>query len=195
MREDGVINIRYTRAGCKNDVIAYEIHRNSWSTNYDAIVNIPNDNNISHVGVKTCTWNINGLTNEKLHDGVLGKFLKHFDIIMLSETWTHESDNFTMSGYQYHNTSSKEKHGYAKRNSGGLKIYIRNNIANGVEVSKIVNNDFMMWIKLKKDFFNLCNDVCIENIYIVAEGSMHRPCTCQVSEAAVEWCFTNSHIV
>ena len=23
----------------------------------------------------------------------------------------------------------------------------------------------------------------------------HRPCTCQVSEAAVEWCFTNSHIV
>ena len=23
--------------------------------------------------------------------------------------------------------------------------------------------------------------------------SVHRPCTCQVSEAAVEWCFTNSH--
>ena len=23
----------------------------------------------------------------------------------------------------------------------------------------------------------------------------HRPCTCQESEAAVEWCFTNSHIV
>ena len=24
---------------------------------------------------------------------------------------------------------------------------------------------------------------------------IHRPCTCQESEVAVEWCFTNSHIV
>ena len=94
-----VINIHDTWTGCKNDVTAYEIHRNSRSTNYDTRVNILNDNNVSHIGVEICICNINGLTNKKLHDGVLGKFLKHFDIIVLSETWTRESDNFTMSGY------------------------------------------------------------------------------------------------
>ena len=76
-----------------------------------------------------------------------------------------ESDNFTMNGYQYHNISRKETHRYAKRNSGGVGLYIRNNIAKGVEVSKIVNNDFMMWIMLRKDFFNLCHDVYIVYLY------------------------------
>ena len=78
-----------------------------------------------------------------------------------------------MNGYQYHNISRKEKHRYAKRNSGGVGVYIRNNIAKGVEVSKIVNNDFMMWIMLRKDFFNLCHDVYIGGIYIVPEGSTY----------------------
>ena len=78
-----------------------------------------------------------------------------------------------MNGYQYHNTSRKEKHRIAKRNSGGLGVYIRNNIAKGVEVSKIVNYDFMMWIMLRKDFFNLCHDVYFGHIYIVPEGSTY----------------------
>ena len=35
-----------------------------------------------------------------------------------------------------------------------------------------------------------------QSIYLIHNISpVHRPCTCQVSEAVVEWCFTNSHIV
>ena len=78
-----------------------------------------------------------------------------------------------MNGYQYHNTSREEKHRYAKHNSGGLGVFIRNNIAKGVQVSKIINNDCIMWIMLRKDFFNLCHDVYIGNIYLVPEGSAY----------------------
>ena len=52
-------------------------------------------------------------------------------------------------------------------------MYIRNNIAKGVEVSKIVNNDVMIWMMLKKYFFNLCHDIYIGNIYIVPAGSVY----------------------
>ena len=41
-----------------------------------------------------CSWNINGLTQTKLSDDILGKFLTKFDIILLSETWSSEGDNF-----------------------------------------------------------------------------------------------------
>ena len=40
--------------------------------------------------------------------------------------------------------------------------------------------------------FTLLAGICKRSSEV---GHGHRPCTCQESEAAVEWCFTNSHIV
>ena len=44
--------------------------------------------------LKICSWNINGLSQFKLSDDVLGKFLTWFDIIFLCETWTDEDSKF-----------------------------------------------------------------------------------------------------
>ena len=60
----------------------------------------------------------------------------------------------------------------AKRCSGGLGIFTRNEIISGVGTYKN-HEDIIAWIELKKDFFGLQKDIYIANIYIVPEGSVH----------------------
>ena len=44
-------------------------------------------------------WNINGLTQDKLHNDILGKLFKNYDIILLAETWSNGQDDFALNGF------------------------------------------------------------------------------------------------
>ena len=76
-------------------------------------------------GVKICSWNINGLTQAKLSPDILGDFLARFDIILLCETWASQGDEFELEGYKFYNYPRLVRHHNAKRNSGGLGIFIK----------------------------------------------------------------------
>ena len=58
----------------------------------------------------------------------------------------------------------------ARRCSGGVALYIRNSIVNGVSV---VRNHFdsVIWLKLDQSFFHLDSDVFVSGIYIWPENS------------------------
>ena len=73
--------------------------------------------------LRICSWNIEGLNDEKLH--IVGNFLRQFDIILLSETWCHADDVYHFSGYTFVNFARKEKHPDAIRMSGGLAFSIK----------------------------------------------------------------------
>ena len=109
-------------------------------------------------------WNINGLTNDKLHDNMLGSFFKKFDSILLTETWTNENSDVELEGYTFHNCPRKYKHANAKRDSGGIGIFVRNDIKNGVVIGKN-HDDILAWLTLK--------DLYVVNIYMVPHSSVH----------------------
>ena len=104
--------------------------------------------------LKICSWNINGQSQFKLSDDVLGKFFTRFDIILLCETWTDEESKFELKGFTFYNYPRKILHQNAKRSSSGLGIFVRNDIARGVTFLKH-NKDIITLIKLDKDYFRL----------------------------------------
>ena len=53
--------------------------------------------------VNIISWNINGLTPDKLSKNVLGSFLEDYDIILLCETWASEQNDFILEGFRYFN--------------------------------------------------------------------------------------------
>ena len=94
------------------------------------------DENVSNEDIKICFCNINGLTQNKLNDHLLGKFLKMHDLILIAETWADKHDDFVLYGYTFTNYPRGYRNPYAKRCSGGLGIFIRSEILNGVEMIK-----------------------------------------------------------
>ena len=88
----------------------------------------------------------------------------------LYETWTSEQSNIDITGYFSHNFFRKFRHRNAKRGNGGLALYIKDSIKDGV---KVVRNryDTIIWVKLEKTFFHFESDVYIAGVYLWREGS------------------------
>ena len=122
--------------------------------------------------VNIISWNINGLTPDKLNKNVLGSFLEDYDIILLCEIWASEQDDFTLEGFMYYNYPRKYKHHAAKRNSGGLGLFIRNELQNGVTIWTNTD-DVIALIILKRSFFGFENDIYLAYVEIVPEGSTY----------------------
>lgn len=89
----------------------------------------------------------------------------------MSETWTAKKSKIDINGYanpihSYRKIVNKK----AKRNSGGLIVYIRDSIRKGI---KLIKNeiDCLIWIKLDKHFFKIQEDVYLAISYIAPENS------------------------
>ena len=120
--------------------------------------------------LKFCSWNINGLTQEKLDDQIMGSYLKGFDIILLTETWSERDDSFNLPNFTFYNFPRTHRHALARRNSGGIGVYINDSITEGVD---LLNNykDIIVWIRLRKDAFVFPADIYIGIVYFSPEGS------------------------
>ena len=157
---------------CKQPQVVEISTHNDISTLRDKIEINSDKINAPDNDLRLVTWNINGLTQYKLHDNILGNFLKGFDIILLSETWTSEHDEFSLEGFEFHNFPSSYWHVNARRNSGGLPVFIRCNVKHGLLFVKQHDGN-VIWFKLRKQVFSLRNDIYLGNVYIVPEGSTH----------------------
>ena len=123
--------------------------------------------------INICAWNIQGLTSDKLSNSILGRFMKQFDILLITETWASEHDHFVLPHYIYHNFPRKYLHRKAKRCSGGIGVFIHQKITRGITIWKYFK-DIIVWLKFKSDFFNFDQDLYIAVIYLVPEGSTHE---------------------
>ena len=72
-----------------------------------------------------CTWNINGLTSKKFI--YLFDYFTKYDIILLCETWLKPNHRYNMDIKEYKliSTYRSQLHHKAKRGSGGLMCYIK----------------------------------------------------------------------
>ena len=67
-------------------------------------------------------------------------------------------------------TPRKYKHRCAKRSSGGLGVFIRKTVSEGVIIGGHTN-DIIAWFVLKKSYFEFPRDIHLACIYIIPEGS------------------------
>lgn len=86
------------------------------------------------------------------------------------ETWTCSNRNVELNGYITYNFYKKYQHKRARRCSGGVVLYYREHLRHGIEIVKNIC-DTVIWIKLKRDFFNLENDVYLCGTYLWGEDS------------------------
>ena len=113
-------------------------------------------------------WNLNGIISKqfgnKLEMQEVYDKVKKFDLFGVSETHLLPKNGKQLDLFQ--NFHSYRKHG-KRRNygSGGISIYIKNNIVNGTSVIHGESSD-CMWVCLKKSFFQLEEDIYICFIYI-----------------------------
>ena len=128
------------------------------------------------------SWNINGFTDTKKNDQELVKLIVKHDIIFLLETWANSNSSVNLSGYVAHNFNRKYQHKRARRCSGGILLYYKEDLKEGI---KIIKNDYntIIWVKLDHKFFKLENDVYICGTYIWGEESpMYNICDVDLFE-------------
>lgn len=80
------------------------------------------------------TWNVNGLTVDKLLD--IQPHITQFDFVALLETWLKPGNvyNLSLAGFEVHCFNRETLSCKATCGSGGIVVYIRNEIAQGVQI-------------------------------------------------------------
>ena len=86
------------------------------------------------------------------------------------ESWASNSSKIDLSGYVCHNLYRTFQHRQAKRSSGGIALYYKESIKNGIQ---IVRNHFnsIIWLKLDHSFFKTKHDIYLCGIYLWNEES------------------------
>ena len=128
-------------------------------------------------------WNIRGLTYDKLTDDDFKKYLKT-DIIAFTESFTDEDSNLSLTGYVVDQLVRKHQNEHRTRSSGGIVVHIKSDISQGIDYIKSEHSD-IMWLKVKKQFFKIENDLFIGVIYISPKNSSnvkHKQDTYQILE-------------
>ena len=97
--------------------------------------------------------------------------VKH-DIIVLSECWFNKASCIDLKGFKYIAKCRKRKK-KARRDSGGLIVYIKENIWDGIKEINFEFEDGIL-ITLCKSFFKLNNDIHIYAVYLKPINSSRR---------------------
>ena len=115
--------------------------------------------------IKIICWNIRGIT-DKIFDTDIQKLLFTNDIILLNETHTgklSETIYNTIPGFIYRDFPRKFVHPHAPGPSGGIGIFIKSDIMEGIDLD--CTDESIVWLKLKSSFFDWETDKIISCAY------------------------------
>ena len=100
--------------------------------------------------------NVQGLITKrsnKLTSPELQNIFKTNDIVCLTETWGNNCHNFDVDGFEYFVLNRSEIKKGSKRSSGGVIIYIRNELV-CTDTLLLKGEDSYVWVKLRGDLFH-----------------------------------------
>ena len=118
--------------------------------------------------VKILCWNINGL-GDKLGFRDLHSMIKSHDIIAFVETMKGKLFQQYLPGYQSYHFPRTVKHRCAKRDSGGILVFVSDALHKHVRLSW--ESDCLVWLQLQGKRLSLPYDINIGIVYIPPEGS------------------------
>ena len=116
------------------------------------------------------SWNVNGLTVDKMQTEEFVSILNKHDIVFVYETWASETSVYDLDGYICHSYYRSFQHRNARRASGGVLVMYRSCISEGISVVKNHHNT-VIWLKLDKTFFKTEEDIYVGGVYVWPDGS------------------------
>ena len=86
---------------------------------------MPNSSSIDY-NLKIGMRNIQGLSNEKINSDVFTNFISNMHIVSFVETWCDSGkSHYDIPGFVCIVILSEKKHKKARRNSGGVSLYVK----------------------------------------------------------------------
>ena len=121
--------------------------------------------------LSVCSSNVHGGLEAKLeNDDFINEFL-NYDIVFFSETWTNKNSVLKLEGFSKPICKHRPRRRNAKRDSGGLCIFIKKEIRKGISVIDWEIFEDGVILKLDKSFFGFEQDMFLLCIYILPENS------------------------
>ncbi len=111
--------------------------------------------------LKILSWNIQGVNAKNTKSvnsckfkqtDILNMFKKH-DIVCINETWLR--NDIVIKGYKEFYSHRTDRHCKAKKDSGGLCIFVKNEISHCVERLQSASDD-ILWLKINKHIYICC---------------------------------------
>lgn len=109
----------------------------------------------------------------KLKSKELNHIFSNSDIILLTETWTNELSDLHYDGFQSFVLHRTLKKANAKRDSGGIAIFIRDKYVSS-DTLIFEEEDDILWVKISGNLFNLDKDLYICLSYVLPDGSSRQ---------------------
>ena len=149
------------------------------------ILGIDEDDDFSETDrdLSICAWNVHGLVgrgNAKIQDPTFLATLQNFDIILMTETWINKNSTIDIKNMIIKLFHMTRRQG-AKRDSGGIAVYYRSDLATGVQLVRSTE-DCVLWLKISKEILHSDKDLLICTCYILPTNSGRRNITCDVLE-------------
>ena len=114
-------------------------------------------------------WNVQGI-NKKLNDEDFLTFISDFDLLIFTETWNAQNSNIDIKGYDCVNCPRPKFNRSAKRNSGGVALYYKEQFKRYIQVLDR-DEKGIIWFKLSKELILSENDAYYCICYIPPEDS------------------------
>ena len=129
--------------------------------------------------LKCASWNINGIIQRvgntrlnKLELDECKKLLIRYHIFGVLETHSCSEDSMVFDGYKSFHKYRKKSKG-ARKNFGGLSVYIKESIVSGVRWLNTPSSEYT-WVKLEKQYFGLVEDIYIAFVYLNPSTSSYQ---------------------
>lgn len=122
--------------------------------------------------LKVGHWNVAGIKDkEKFNNVAFVNYVKAHDIVCLSETHCGIEEDLEIKDYYCFKLCRKETK-KLNRFFGGITIYCKREIKNGIKFLKHQNDDYV-WLNLDKDYLNLSENIFLCYAYIPPENSSY----------------------
>ncbi len=99
--------------------------------------------------------------------------LKNNDIVCLTETWTGDFSDLIVEGFDYFVLNRECKNQNAKRNSGGILIYVRNEYVTGTSLL-CTSEDDILCIRINSQTLGWEKNLVIFLCYVMPENSSRQ---------------------
>ena len=121
--------------------------------------------------ISVCSLNVHGGLESKLENDDFVQGFKNNDIVFFSETWANNNSKLKLEGFSDPIVKHRLKNKKAKRDSGGICIFIKKEIRKFIKV--LTWNEFEdgIVLKLDKSLFDFEHDVFLLCVYITPQSS------------------------
>lgn len=116
------------------------------------------------------SWNIHGISS-CYDDNDFLNIISEYDLIFLCETWLKENEKVYINDFEIVSSFGRPNK-IGVRHEGGIAVYCKPDILNGIDVIKEIKSGIVL-IKLRKEFFFKDEDIYICFVYIPHEKSSY----------------------